>query len=111
MAAMASNAKTVIVSANAKRLMMLQGLETFKVFGAGWTRRVREVEALALRMASEQPKSEPLTVAVVTPIAAVSSGGAAAAAAAQSGIPPAGQLVIGLAVLVLVFWLIIRGRK
>jgi lysozyme family protein len=43
-----------------ERLRFLQGLGTWGTFGAGWTRRVREVRALALRMAAAKPSPVPV---------------------------------------------------
>ena len=43
-----------LISAFCKRRMsFLERLKTFRVFGRGWTRRVRETEALALKMAGK----------------------------------------------------------
>ena len=44
----------LIAAYSRRRLAFLEGLRTFAVFGRGWRRRVRETEALALAMASEQ---------------------------------------------------------
>lgn len=49
-AAVSANAADMIISLCAARLRFLAGLSTFPVFGKGWTRRVREVEAAALRL-------------------------------------------------------------
>lgn len=45
----------LIVDYCRRRLSFLESLSTFSVFGRGWRRRVRETEALALRMAREAP--------------------------------------------------------
>ena len=44
------SAKTLIEDYCAKRLEFLQSLKTFETFGKGWTRRVEEVKAEALKM-------------------------------------------------------------
>jgi lysozyme family protein len=41
-----------------ERLAFLQGLRTWRLFGRGWGRRVREVKALALELATGQSKPE-----------------------------------------------------
>jgi lysozyme family protein len=43
----------VIRAICANRLGFVQSLKTFRVFGKGWTRRVAEVEALAIKLARE----------------------------------------------------------
>ena len=45
----------LIVRLCEERLRFLQSLRTWPVFGAGWSRRVREVKAAALVMASHPP--------------------------------------------------------
>lgn len=53
-AAAATPDKTVVIKkASAARLSFLHGLGTFGKFGAGWTRRVAGMEALAVKMALE----------------------------------------------------------
>lgn len=44
-----------------KRLAWLRDLRTFRRFGKGWTRRVNEVEAEALRMVQEIAPTKPST--------------------------------------------------
>jgi lysozyme family protein len=51
-AARATDAKMLIVALCDERLRFLQSLKTWSVFGAGWGRRVAEVRAAALVMAS-----------------------------------------------------------
>lgn len=53
-----------IKALSAARLGFLERLSTFAVFGRGWTRRVREIEAAAMKLAlppsvSSQPEKEP----------------------------------------------------
>ncbi|MFZ0845983.1 MAG: glycosyl hydrolase 108 family protein, partial [Pseudolabrys sp.] len=54
-AARGADAKSVIVAICDERLRFLQSLKTWSVFGAGWGRRVAEVKAVALAMASGAP--------------------------------------------------------
>lgn len=44
--------KVVIGAINTERLMFLQGLKTWPIFGRGWGRRVAEVRAFSLQLAS-----------------------------------------------------------
>lgn len=45
----------------ARRLKFLKSLRTWKTFGKGWERRVRDVEAAALAMARQEPGTAALT--------------------------------------------------
>ena len=47
----------VIAALCAARLEFLEGLSAFPVFGRGWTRRVRDVEAVARRLATAAPEA------------------------------------------------------
>ncbi|GHA15035.1 hypothetical protein GCM10007989_07230 [Devosia pacifica] len=49
------DAETIVTRLCDKRMDFLRGLSTFSTFGRGWTRRVSEVEALALDMIAESP--------------------------------------------------------
>ena len=53
-----------------ERLAFLQGLKTWKVFGKGWGRRVREVHITALVMAktASAPKPAPAPRPAPTPV-------------------------------------------
>src|SRR5262249_40397521 len=46
------DARDVIVAINDERLRFLRALKTWPVFGAGWARRVAEVKAFSLALAS-----------------------------------------------------------
>lgn len=54
------------------RLAFLQGLLTWRTFGKGWTNRVKDVRATALRMAVTPP---PKTIPVVETLPAAPKGG------------------------------------
>jgi lysozyme family protein len=83
------------------RLAYLKKLDTFAVFGRGWTRRVSEVRATALAMAGQR---------AVTPevIQTVGGGGAVAAILAWLGAHP---VVIVAAVVAVVALIIYLKRK
>jgi lysozyme family protein len=119
----AADAKSLIVAVCDERMRFLQSLKTWSVFGAGWGRRVGEVKAAALAMASGAPSPDlTLSKAVgraVVPVSksaqqgsagAITAAGAAVANQAhQSGAGPAviaGIIVIALALAVTawVFW-------
>lgn len=51
----ACDAAETITRLSTLRLAFLEALSTFPVFGRGWTRRVREVEAKALKLATASP--------------------------------------------------------
>jgi lysozyme family protein len=54
-AARSGTTRDLIVRLCEERLGFLRSLRTWPVFGAGWSRRVREVKAAALVMASHAP--------------------------------------------------------
>ena len=60
-AAAKRNASVLLNAICDERLVFLQGLRTWSTFGNGWARRVREVRAVALAMASvaAPPKAKP----------------------------------------------------
>jgi lysozyme family protein len=58
-AAGAVDAKVLIAAICDERLRFLQSLKTWPVFGAGWGRRVAEVRAAALAMATAVPAAPP----------------------------------------------------
>jgi lysozyme family protein len=60
-AARTSNSKALIAAICDERLRFLQSLKTWPVFGAGWGRRVAEVRAAALAMATAVPAAPPPT--------------------------------------------------
>lgn len=55
-AARASDAAILVQAICGERLRFLQTLKTWRVFGAGWARRVKEVQLAALTMAGRPPK-------------------------------------------------------
>ena len=55
-AARSSDAATLVDAICGERLKYLQSLKTWPVFGAGWARRVKEVQSAALVMAMQAPK-------------------------------------------------------
>ena len=63
--ARAHDSKRLIADICDERLAFLQGLSTWRVFGNGWGRRVREVRAAALAMAA-RAGAKPADGAVVT---------------------------------------------
>ena len=104
-AAKAADSAQVVNAICDERLAFLRGLKTWPVFGAGWGRRVAEVRALALKMASASFK-EPVIIAT--------AGGAIATVSHALGAEPG--TVIGIlavaAVAAIVFIAVrkIRGR-
>ena len=58
-AARGSDAKALIVAICDERMLFLQSLKTWPVFGAGWGRRVAEVRATALAMAGPTATAPP----------------------------------------------------
>ena len=55
-AARAINPRTLITAICDERLHFLRSLETWPVFGRGWSRRVAEVKSKALKMAADAAK-------------------------------------------------------
>jgi lysozyme family protein len=53
----AKPATELIQEYSAQRLKFLQGLPTWDIFGKGWSRRVKEVEQVALEMVQTSPPS------------------------------------------------------
>jgi lysozyme family protein len=60
------DAATLVRELCSGRMRFLRALPTWKTFGKGWTRRVQEVEAAALRMAAA-PVSRPVAPAAPAP--------------------------------------------
>ncbi len=58
-AARAAQAPALIGSYSRRRLSFMQRLPTWRAFGRGWSRRVREVEAAALAMAARPAAMRP----------------------------------------------------
>lgn len=56
---------TVINTLCDRRQAFLEELSTFSTFGKGWTRRVKEVRALALELAAQPPEATKVVVAEV----------------------------------------------
>lgn len=63
------DAKKLIGSICDERLRFLKGLKTWPTFGAGWSRRVSEVRAAALAMASAPVMVDALAIAPIAPVA------------------------------------------
>lgn len=65
-AAHKADAESVVKALCDRRMAFLKSLKTFTTFGKGWARRVDEVRALALQMASvmvgSKPKEKPVEV-------------------------------------------------
>jgi lysozyme family protein len=76
----ARSASEIIIRLCDDRMTFLRGLRTWSTFGKGWGRRVADVRAEALTMASVVPTSPPVPPAKVSP--APSSGGLVAVAVA-----------------------------
>lgn len=62
-----SNPKDLVARICDERLSFLQGLKTWPTFGRGWARRVAEVRAVALEMASHAPAVPPSSRVAVEP--------------------------------------------
>jgi lysozyme family protein len=91
----ALDADSVINELCDRRQKFLQGLSTFATFGKGWTRRVKEVRALALELAGQAPEAARVVVKEVEvekPVAVdvKAPGMGAADAATGAGIGAAG---------------------
>lgn len=87
------DAKAVVIAINDERLRFLQGLPTWPTFGKGWGRRVAEVRAFSLQLASTGPVSAapgatpaPGKGHVPQPSPAAHTGGTAAAATTIGGV-------------------------
>lgn len=114
------NLPATIERACAARMGFLGGLKTWATFGKGWSRRVAEVEALALLMAGEM-KSLPQRAATADDKAkaeAKRAGGTAAGGAAggggvettlPDGLPDWAMMAIGAAVVLMVVYFL--GRR
>ena len=93
------DSKAVIHAINDERLRFLRSLQTWPVFGAGWTRRVAEVRAFSLELAAHPPSGA--TAAAPTPQASHAPAKGVVVTskirkcAARAG---AGALIAGLAV-------------
>jgi len=95
-AARTADARAVVSAICDERLRFLKSLKTWDVFGKGWGRRVGEVKAVALEMATSSAVAQPPKA--VTPAkagGAAIAAGTSAAAAHQAGLPIA--LVVALA--------------
>ena len=111
-AARSADRDRLIVAICDERLAFLQGLKTWPVFGAGWSRRVAEVRAAALAMAKAE-RAGPLA-ANKGKITAAGAVIAAGAAAHQAGAANAGVIFLAIAAIVLAAaasWLIVRKLK
>jgi lysozyme family protein len=64
-AARASDAAILVKAICGERLQFLRSLKTWPVFGAGWARRVKEVQSAALAMAMQAAKPVVATGKVV----------------------------------------------
>ncbi len=129
-AAAEADAATLVAAICDERLRFLKSLKTWRVFGKGWSARVADVKAFALRLAAsaranvaiaQQPGSptgkgavplnetaQKASVAIV-----VASGAVAAQRAHQSDAPPATVLVILAAAALVGFacWMFWRRRQ
>jgi lysozyme family protein len=88
-AAQSADARALVSAICDERLRFLKSLKTWAVFGNGWGRRVDEVKAVALQMATPVA-AKPAAPKAVSPVKAggVAAGaGASAAAAHQAGLP------------------------
>ena len=95
-AASSGDARALVSAICDERLRFLKSLKTWDVFGKGWGRRVGEVKAVALEMATSSAVAQPPKA--VTPAkagGAAIAAGTSAAAAHQAGLPIG--LVVALA--------------
>lgn len=92
-AARSADGRAVIAAICDERLRFLKSLTTWSVFGTGWSRRVADVRATALAMASA-PATRPAAPAKAG--GAIVAGGGAAVAAHQAGLPLAAVVVIAV---------------
>lgn len=94
-AAQAADARALVTAICDERLRFLQSLKTWPVFGKGWERRVDEVKAVALQMATPPaPK-----YAAPKPTIPIKAGGATAAASASAAAAHQAGLPIGLVII------------
>lgn len=105
-AATAADATSLIATICDERLAFLQSLKTWDVFGAGWTRRVKEVRAASLTMVGAKPRPKNLVPAIV-----VTSATGGAVAAHQTAMPSiAIALIVAVGVAAIAVWLWRRRR-
>jgi len=115
----ATDASRVVTEICEERLRFLQSLSTWKVFGAGWGRRVADVKKAALAMASGAPLSDltrsPASGRGVVPINSVAQQGTAGAAvaagvvAAQQAHQSGAGAIESLAIIALALGLSVSG--
>ena len=94
--ARARDSKRLIADICDERLAFLQGLSTWRVFGNGWGRRVREVRAAALTMAARAGTTSPQTTlpSPATGKGAVPAGKAVPAGAAGAVVAAGGAAAL-----------------
>jgi len=118
------DARAIINAVNDERMRFLKSLKTWPTFGAGWSRRVREVRAFSLSLAASRlPTSVHVPSDASPPRARAQSrhGGAAATTAAGAVIAAGGAastqavqsrdaawIVIGAVMLALTLWFALR---
>jgi lysozyme family protein len=126
-AARAADAAALVTAICDERLRFLQSLKTWPMFGKGWGRRVAEVKAAALAMASARTApatpTEPAQGRAVAPsargatqattAAVIAAGAVAAQQAHRSGAGGAAVAAIAMAAgaLALIGWLFWRRRQ
>ncbi len=117
----------IIIGICDERLRFLQALRTWPVFGKGWGRRVAEVKAAALAMATNAPvpsaEAAPASGRAIVPVAkgaqagsagAVAAAGAAAAQAAHqngSSAPAVAAIALIALAAALGAWLLWHWRQ
>jgi lysozyme family protein len=106
-----ANAHDLIVRLCDERLSFLKRLKTWPVFGAGWSKRVAEVRATALAMASEPPPSAAARHGTVAGGILI-TGAAVAQQAQHAGMRPVvvANVVIATVTLLVCVWLVWRWR-
>ena len=108
-----------IIRACEARMSFLRVLTHWKTFGRGWTRRVAETEAAAMRMFSRNSKSAlehyldtSTSLAKKEPVKGTAqSGGVAAGTIATLQEIPSGVWVMGTAITVLIILIILRSWR
>jgi lysozyme family protein len=95
-AASSGDARALVSAICDERLRFLKSLKTWDVFGKGWGRRVGEVKAVALEMATSSGVAQPPKPVIPAKAGGVViAAGTSAAAAHQAGLPIG--LVVALA--------------
>ncbi len=105
----------VIQRACAIRMGFLKGLKTWGTFGKGWSRRVADVEAVSVRLATSpavaKAQAEPARAAASRDTRATAAPAAAGGGSfTLDGIPEWGLVVVGVVAVVAIFALLGQAR-